>query len=262
MKRKLLCVCLIAILCLGFAIPASADLLWEPFDDTYYQKNYQSLDYMNQTYIVPDGQTVNLYEDPVKGGLMKTLQPGTKVYAGPYGTINGEVWASGYAVDDWQNEGWFRLGRLQKLYSHEDFVNDFGDSFASCPDKLTQTDIDQEVLTWTYPGSGTVQDAIPKEALQTGYNDGILEFTHLYTDPNGGRWGYVSYFMGLRGWVFLDAPESPDAPVFPQLPDNTVTDTTQEVDPHSNVLLWLILPVLAVGAVTAVIIIRLKKKIS
>lgn len=260
MKRKLFCVCLIVLFTLGFAIPASADMLWEPYDDAYFQKNYQTLDYMDQTYVVPDGLTVNFYEDPVQGGLTQTLQPGTKVYVGPYGTINGEVWACGHILGDWHSEGWFRLNRLQKVYSHEDFVNDFGDSFTSCPDKLTQEDIAIEVLTWTYPGSGTIDGTIPKEALQTGYNDGILEFSQLYTDPNGGRWGYVGYFMGQCGWVYLDAPEASDAPVFPQAAENTVTDTTQEEEPGGNALLWIILPVVAVTAVTAVIIIRLKKR--
>ena len=48
MKRKLLCVYLIAMLSLGFAIPASADLLWEPFDDAYYQKNKKLIPLMGK----------------------------------------------------------------------------------------------------------------------------------------------------------------------------------------------------------------------
>ena len=31
---------------------------------------------------------------------------------------------------------------------------------------------------------------------------------NFYTDPDGGRWGYVGYYMGRFGWVYLDDPET------------------------------------------------------
>ena len=258
MKRRLLALILSCILCLALAATASADVLWEPYDNTYYQKHSKDFSYLDQTYVVPDGMTANLYNDPVNGGLIKTMSAGTRIYIGPYGQVNGELWGSGYAYGDWQNEGWIRLDRLQKEYSHEDFYAQYQNECVATDDIITQLDIETEIQTWTYPGSGIGDGTVPKEALQTGYNDGVMDFQFVYTDPDGGRWGYVGYFMGHCGWVYLDDPETTEPPMFPQTPENTVTNTAPEEAPQSFGWIWILAAALVTATVCAIVIVKKK----
>lgn len=255
MIRRLFALLLLCILCISLAATASADILWEP-SSTYYRNHYDQFQYMDQTYVVPDGMTANLYTEPSNGLLIKTFPAGTRIYIGPYGTVHNELWGSGYAYGDWQNEGWVRLDRLQKEFSHEDFYAQYGHECVATDDQITQLDIETEIQTWTYPGSGIGDGTIPKEALQTSYNDGVMNFQFVYTDPDGGRWGYVGYFMGRCGWVYLDDPETTEPPTFPQTPENTVSNTAPET--QSFGWIWVLIAVLAV--ITACAIVVLKKK--
>lgn len=259
--KRLITLAAAFLLLTTWILPASADVLWEPYDNSYYQTHSDDLHYLKQTYVVPENSTVNLYKSPVGGGLIKTLEAGTRVYVGPYGEINGEIWAAGYAYGDWDNEGWFRLERLQKEYGHEDFTEEYGDSFLATDDQLTRDDIDTEIYTWTYPGSGQGDGVIPADALGGGYNDGVMDFQFVYTDPDGGRWGYVGYYMGHCGWVYLDDPENPEPPIFPQTANNTVTQTGKEAHPGAaSGLIWILIPALLIVTAAAIVILRKKAR--
>lgn len=256
-RKRLLLLMLVLLL---FTLPVSADILWEPYDNTYYQMHAAGLEYMDRTYIVPEGMTANVYKSPSTGGLVTTLKAGTEYYVGPYITLAGETWGVGHVIGDWKTEGWVRLDRLQRKYEHEDFYNDFGDSFEVTDDQVTQLDFDEEVHTWTYPGSGELDQTFPKEAFWTGYNGGVMDFRYVYTDPDGGRWGYVGYFMGRCGWVYLDDPETLDAPVFPQATENTVTDTAPERAPQGYIGILALIAVLAIGSACAIIVLKKKSR--
>lgn len=261
MHRKLISLVLMLSVLLTLVIPASADLLWEPFDNAYYNSaGHKSFDYMNRTYVVPEGATANVYASPTSGGLIKTLEAGTRIYIGPYATINGETWACGYPYGDFDNEGWVRLNRLQLEYDHEAFEADFGSQFVTTDDKLTRADVNADIQTWTYPGSGISHRTVPADALGGGYNDGVMDFRYVWTDPDGGRWGYVGYYMGRCGWVWLDDPTNPEPPVRVYLTENTVTDTSPEEAPAGSSVIWVIIPVAALVLVTAAAVMMLKKK--
>jgi hypothetical protein len=256
-RKRLLLLMLVLLL---FTLPVSADILWEPYDNTYYQMHAAGLEYMDRTHIVPEGMTANVYKSPSNGGLIKTLEAGTKLYVGPYLTIRGETWGASYVLGDWETEGWVRLDRLQRKYEHEDFYNDFGDLCVATDDQLTQQDIETEIHTWTYPGSGELELSIPREALGGGYNGGVMDFRYVYTDPDGGRWGYVGYFMGRCGWVYLDDPDTLDAPIFPQATENTVTDTAPERAPQGYIGILALIAVLAIGSACAIIVLKKKSR--
>jgi len=253
-----------ALVLLVFVLPVSADVLWEPYDDVYYRTLITteggSTGYENRTYVVPEGMTANIYKSPEGKDVIKTLTSGTRIYIGPYGKLFGEIWAAGYTYDDFENYGWVRLNRLQLEYDHEAFEADFGSQFVTTDDKLTREDIDGDIQTWTYPGSGISSRIIPADALGGGYNDGIMDFRYVWTDPNGGRWGYVGYYMGRCGWVWLDDPTNPEPPVRVYLTENTVTDTSPEEAPAGSSVIWVIIPVAALVLVTAAAVALLKKK--
>ena len=260
MLRKFFALLLILLV---FVLPASADILWEPYDNDYYSefvmvdRNY--LEYMARTYVVPEGMTANLYESPKADKVIKTLEAGTRIYIGPYGELFGETWAAGYVYHDF-DEGWLRLDRLQLEYDHEAFSEQFGSQFVTTDDKLTREDVDGEIQSWTYPGSGISSRTIPADALGGDYNDGVMTFQYVWTDPDGGRWGYVGYYMGRCGWVWLDDPTNPEPPVRTYPAESTVTDTSPEEDPGGSSIVWIAIPVAVLVLGTAIAIVLLKKK--
>lgn len=259
--KKILCI-LMAVLLLS--ISASADVLWEPYDNDYYQKHYQQATTIAAKYEVPEGMTVNVYTAPVNGKLIKTLEEGTVVYVGFSLKENGEVWATGYPLGDFETEGWFRLGRLQKQYSHTEFVNDNADQIAAEEAWLIAKDVGGTIYTWTFPGSGVSDGILEQEILEadTGYNEGKVSYGLVYTDPDGGKWGYIGYHMGHVGWMYLDDPTDPEPPLklCPQ-GINTVTDTAPEEAVTVPVAYGKVFAAVGiVMAATALLIVHIRKK--
>lgn len=257
MKRMLyLLLCLLIM-----SVPVRADVLWEPYENDYYWDNYENTATIAAKYEVPDGMTLNVYTQP-NGNVIKTLEEGTVVYVGFSLEEGGEVWATGYPLGDFETEGWFRLGRLQKQYSHNEFMTEFAKDITS-GGEMKASEIGGSVYTWTYPGSGTSDGILEQDLLVSAsdYNDGMLSYSFTYTDPNGGKWGYIGYHMGHVGWMYLDDPTDPA----PELDlsvsvENTVTDTRPTEDsPTQNYILPVVL-VVGLVALTAVSIIILKKK--
>lgn len=259
---KKLCSLLLIVLLIGsMIIPASADVLWEPVGDKLF--DYEKATPISKTYYVPEGLTVDLYSSPKRGKLLTTMEPGDRVYVGFSQEFFGTEWGVGYTRDGEFTEGWFRLGRLQREYDHDDFVAEFGSSFTKDAPVFTREDIDSTVYAWTYPGSGLADGTIPAEALESGYNDGKLEFHQVYTDPEGGRWGYVGYYMGHCGWVWLDDPTNPEPPYRAyHEAENTVTNTYEKENEPGSIrdLLPVIILAAVVVSVTDMIANRIKKR--
>lgn len=258
---KKLIVLLLCLMIVGsLAVTASADVLWLPSDNSF---DHEKSSTVNAAYVVPDGMTVNLYKSPESSAPMATWEAGTRVYVGYSQEKNGQLWGVGYAYGDYENEGWFRLDRLQKEYSHTEFMADFGEQCVNSDGTVvTQDDVEECVYTWTYPGSGIGDGELPKSILGGGYNDGVVSFQYIYTAPDHSRWGYVGYYMGRCGWVWLDDPDNPETPLLVQEPDSTVTDTTpiEETPGPAKAVYILVALVAAVVIVTGVLIVVKKKK--
>lgn len=256
MKRTLLTLVLTLVLVFALTAAVSADILWEPYNNDYY--DYEACETVAKTYAVPEGMTVNVYTAPEGGTLLTTLEAGTRVYVGFRQEVNGEIWGVGYPYGDYNTEGWFRLGRLQREYDHELFMEEH--EVSNEGGAITDYQVQDQIYTWTYPGSGLADGAI--DAISPDYNDGRLTYQFVYTDPDGGQWGYVGYYMGRCGWIYLDDPENPNPPLFPLEAESTVTDTspTEEAPGAGQGLVWVIALVAVVVAVTGVLIAVLKKK--
>lgn len=256
MKRLFLILCLIACL----TISVSADILWEPLDNDYYRKHYMSAQGIDRKYVVPEGMTVDVYTAPEGGKLMKTLEAGTRVYVGFSMELDGEIWAVGYPLGDYQTEGWFRLGRLQLEYDHEMFMENFSGQVKSTDLSYDVENFTESIPTWTYPGSGVSAGVIDAQWMSPDYNDGKLTIDRVYTDPDGGEWGYVGYYMGRYGWAYLTDLHEETPPTYVQTPESTVTDTAQTEEAPSGNLSTILILVGAVVLGTAVVIAVVKKK--
>lgn len=261
--KKLFCLLLVLLL---VTVTASADVLWEPYENDYYWKHAEAMSVIAAKYEVPQGMSVNIYTAPVNGTLLTTMEEGTVVYVGFSTTENGELWGTGYPLGDFDNEGWFRLGRLQKLYSHKEFVNDYADQIAAEEAWLIAADIGGTVYTWTYPGSGVSDGILEHELLSSGsdYNDGKVSYSLVYTDPEGGRWGYIGYHMGHVGWMYLENPTDPEPALrlYPEV-ENTVTDTDPEglrTAPAPYGKIFAMVGILIALTALAIVHLRQKKK--
>lgn len=259
--KKIFCVFIIVLL---LTTGVSADILWEPLDNEYYWNNYENAETIAAKYEVPEGMTVNVYTAPANGSLIKTLEAGTVVYVGFSLKENGETWATGYPLGDFETEGWFRLGRLQKQYSHEEFVDDYADQISAEEEWLVASEVGGTICTWTYPGSGVSDGILEEELLSSGsdYNDGKVSYGLVYTDPEGGKWGYIGYHMGHVGWMYLDDPTNP-APAFLLHPEviSTVTDTAPEEDTLNAPAYGKVFALIGiVMAATALLIVHIRKK--
>ncbi|MGN0478129.1 MAG: hypothetical protein ACI4GO_01725, partial [Hominenteromicrobium sp.] len=112
-----------------------------------------------------------------------------------------------------------------------------------------------------YPGSGVWAGSISE--LNPNYDDGKLSYHDIYTDPDGGQWGYVGYYMGRCGWIYLDDLENPDPPQFPQEAENTVTDNSPTEEVPVDFTPWIVVALVAAVAVgTGILLVGLKRKAS
>ena len=110
--KKLISLLLVSLLLCCCILPVSADILWEPYDNDYYMsKSYDTFTGIARIYYVPDGMTVNFYESPEGGGLIKTVGAGTRIYVGFSRDLQGEAWGVGYPLGDWENQ----LDRIEKV---------------------------------------------------------------------------------------------------------------------------------------------------
>lgn len=259
--KKLSCLLIVMLLCCSMVLPAAADILWEPYNNDYYMsKSYDTFTNVGRTYYVPDGMTVNFYESPESGKLIKTVDAGTRIYVGYSREIGGEIWGVGYPYGDWETEGWFRLGRLQLEFDNDAFMEEYRDQISAETVSFDCKDLTGPIPSWTYPGSGVPYGTLDLDWDQVTYNEGKLEVHQVYVDPNGGQWGYVGYYMGRIGWIYLDDLYAENPPTFPQEPENTVTDTSLTEETPASPLTWIYVLVAAVILLTAGCIVVLKRK--
>lgn len=268
MRHKLSRLFLAAIVLFALQLSASADIIMIPGDPSgkndYFDRNiHRSMTLVGQDYQVPEGMTVTLYESPEDGGILKTMTAGDIITISYTIEVDDTIWGIGRALS---HIGWVRMGRLQKIYSQEDFLADY-DADIKQP-FLAFLDVSQftePIYVWTYPGSGILEHTIePAYCSPEYYHEGKLEYRKLYTDPNGGRWAYVGYFLAqLNGWILLDDLHNP-APDFLLKPvvKNTVTDTSpieeEPKPPFLSNLLWITVLIAVVTSITALAIYAMK----
>lgn len=255
MNKRPVTLLLLLTLLTALLVPAQADILWEPMDNGFYAAHHSECSVIDRTYFVPEGSTLTLYQSPEDGTVVTELSAGDRVYVNQSISWDGELWAVGYPMDDYESQGWFRLNRLQLEYDHSCFYEDYSGSFTEYEGQLNGYQIQSQIYSWTYPGSGISDRSL--ETIDLDYSE--LTCQYVYTDPEGGQWGYVGYYMGRMGWVYLDDPENPEPPAFPQQAENTVTETGSEEAPSTQPLVMVICLVALVAAVTLVLLRRINK---
>lgn len=221
MKRKGWILPLAVLMALTLAMPAFADVMWEPYGNDFYDAHRDECQYENRTYLANGSEGyLTLMESPQSVAEVYNVPNGERVYVGYLWTDGqGQQWAVGdYAVQEegqtWKwYYGWAPLDELALIYDHLSFEEDHGSEFQEYDgsgDGLT------EAYLYSYP-NGSYQTLLVEAKEYQPFSE---TFQYLYTDENGLRWTFVGYYMGSRNaWVCIDDP----------LNENLGTDTPQTV---------------------------------
>lgn len=257
--KKLVCMVLAFWL---LAVMASADVIWAPDDDFYYG-NYEKCEYLGRSYYVngPEGGAA-LHQKP-GGGSFQVLENGTQLYISfTYTDLGGTVWGVAEYNED-GDTGWVDMEDLLLIYDNQSFMEEHEAKFVPYDSSFEElcTSENQQVIVWTYPGSGKMNCEF--EHLNQDY--GPLKPDVTWADGEGRVWGHISYYMGARGWVCLSDPGSKELPVteleYDLYPVGDLSQVGRAAGPVAGGGLWgACAAVVAVCGVTAFLIFRMRKK--
>lgn len=295
MKRKITTMLLAAVMLLALSAPAFADVMWEPYNNSFYQSHRDEMDYENRGYLA-NGQEGYITVLAAPDSLIEVvnLPNGTSFNVGMIWTAgDGTEWAVGYRMFQTEtgwNEyvGWVPMSELALIYDYIAFQEDHGGEFEEYDgsgDGLT------EVCLYSYPG-GVYSYTLTENEDYLPFDEA---FEHLYTDENGLRWTYVGYYMGRNNaWACIDdplnenlgadgaltvgqvrggqtlipaiTPEEAQPDANPEEEENPAEEViippAEEVPAAKTWVVWLIpvVLVIAVAVVTAILVRRKNKK--
>ncbi len=198
--RKVLCLLLSLCLLAFLALSVSADVIWEPYGDSFYDEHREEMQYENRFY---KATADLLYYAKPNGDV---IVGDNMIYADElfnvqyvYEDENGGLWGNCYVPGE--DSVWVDLVGCVRLYDRADFAEDYGDQFAeitSQPDSSFYKD--EEVPMYDYPGAANAL----YNMLVENDSEYLPEYAHTYTDEAGNVWGELLYFRGMNGWVLLD----------------------------------------------------------
>lgn len=198
---------------LALTAPACADVMWEPDNNSFYDRHRDQCEYENRSY----------YANGEEGFVTLWDAPGGSVVRSQY--ENGEPLRVYFLYEDWglvarweenggnEISGWVPMADLYLIYDHISFEEEYGDRFRDYDGEFADYDggAGEEFWFWEYPNAGYPRESVPVnqdmlDALR-GTADTPSYISRVYTDENGNDWGYVAYMYGIRNfWILLDNP--------------------------------------------------------
>ena len=228
MKRFASLLLLLALLG-ALALPAAADVAYMP-RDSFIEKHWQDCSYENRHYWT-NGEAGYVLAHKTPDSAEATPLPNggiyyiSNVYKGRWGvleydpdTLENRLWNDSVS-------GWVDMLEMVADYDNVSFMADHASELSDGSEELEFT-ASQNVACYKYPGSGVVT-----ETLEGAHVRGTLDFSTLFTDPAGRKWGYCGYYYGHRNlWVCLDDPFN--AALEPD--ENCVTIVTRPAAPPAE----------------------------
>jgi len=255
------------------SVAAYADLIYEPYNNDFYNRHKSECVHMNRSFIAngPKGY-VAIYSEPNGKALGGTENDSVFRVNFTY-DYDGVIWGIvTYSVSDagdatlvpggYGSDGWVRMSDMILRYDYISFEEEHADRIE---DTYVNYDILGEGLSqlclYEYPGGGLVHTIKP----ETEYPEmNIHVLTKSYVGDGGRTWAYGAYNRGIRNyWVCLTDPENENLPVT----DIKYDDVVQKAKVPSDVvnsmgkddvaikeLIPIMLAILGCVAVTAVLI--------
>ena len=130
--------------------------------------------------------------------------------------------------------GWLPMEDMSKVYDGNDFLLEYREEFSEYGGELDDYTVEEQLVVWTYPGSGKVKARLFPQMFENN----VPDYEYLYTDEDGNRWTFIGYYYGsVRGWICIDYPEDerivisyePEEPeeeiIEAQIPEGELDDT-------------------------------------
>lgn len=212
--KRILPLALTCIMLLALAATAFADVMWEPMENQFYDRQRDECEYNARSYYANGKEGFVTLWDAPGGSLVKAqYQNGELLWVGY--TYKNWALASMWLPDDrTEVTGWVPMADLYLQYDHISFEEEYGDQFVDYNGEFagyTPQDEGETFWFWEYPHAGS-----PRERIQT--NEDMLDalrgtaeqqshISKVYVDQSGQSWGYVTYLYGIRNfWLLLDNP--------------------------------------------------------
>lgn len=245
---------LILTLCmmLALASPVYADVIWEPYGDSFYEEHRGEFR-LCEDYYYANSPTGSVYQYDRPGG--------EKGEAIPNGTAVNICYIYTDGDQEWGltgEETYLDMSQMLDRYDRE-FFDDHPEITQEPPAGVTcALPRGTAIYAWTYPGG------VPSETETFWDEDTVSGCTRFYTDEDGNVWGYIGYWYGHQDyWVCLTDCHNPDL-AQPEIYRGTVyfgengESTVPEEEDTSLKPLYILLPVAAV--VVAVVLLLLWPK--
>lgn len=193
-------------------LPVKADVIWEPYHDSFYQENMENCEYLNRHYTAdgPDGKVI-VYESPQNPTVVATWENGFKAYISfTYTDAEGNVWG---VYDDSQSgiNGWVPMEYMVVVYDYISFQQEFEDSITEESGTIPAVCAGQTVHFWKYPGADDYYEMTMPEDVES-----LPMYSQMFVDEVGQQWGYISYFRGTKHcWVCLANPDGSLEELYP-----------------------------------------------
>ncbi len=246
-----------------FGISAKADVIWEPYEDSFYRNHWEECEHVNRSYRAngPGGEVI-LYESPESAKEITHWENGTSGYISfTYTDADGIVWGV-YNNGDVSESGWMPMEYMVVVYDSISFAEEFDDVIVEENGTLDNVNY-EEMYFYSWPGA---EQAVIMDI--TGY---VPEYYRTFVDEEGRKWGNVSYHYGIRDhWVCLDAPVAEFDELWPDGAPQRGGEVTEPEDAgkrivpeneNVNKVPFVILMVGVVVVVTAVLLVVLKRSI-
>lgn len=239
---------------LSLAAPVRADILWEPYDDSFFEEHRSELEHVNR-YFLANGKDgfVTLWDMPGGSGVVAQYENCEKlrvydVYQ-DWGLIT--VWEDGVTA-----YGWTPLEDLSLVYDHISFAEEYAGQIRDYNGEFAGYDGELNLINYyEYPGAPEVKEAhelssLYRQEIKDRLTGAVKEgscISRIFTDESGLTWGYVNYLFGpVNGWFCLDSPDGTDFPVR-QVPE---VEFTAPQTPKAPMVSYL--PYILVGGVVTV----------
>ena len=253
MKRILSCV-LAFVMLLALAVPAFADVMWEPDNNSFYDKHRNECEYKNRSYYANGKEGFVTLLDAPNGSMVRAqFENGEKlrvyfIYKGSYGL-------AAFWTDGRETSGWVPMADLVQVYDSISFEEEYVDRIVPYSGEFADYSGEIEAVNfYAYPGAPEIYTSFKLENMNVLENlTGTAEYPSyigsIFVDENGLTWGNVGYLYGTRNvWFCLDEP---DGTAFPlrAIPDPGLTPAQTPVLPAASYVPYVL--VAAAAAVTA-----------
>lgn len=197
---------------LALVATVSADVLWEPNNNTFYYSHHDECDYLGRRYYANSAEGfVTVWNAPDGSMVVDQFENGFKMWVYWVYENWGLVSIRG---DEETVEGWVDLEEMSLVYDYISFAEEYADEIKPYNGEFAGYEGSLAVINfYEYPGAPSVKleysysESSVRKALM-GTSDSPSYIQSIYVDEEGLTWGFVGYMYGrLNGWFCLDDPD-------------------------------------------------------